>query len=122
MSDMNDVLNALISGTINAKVKWFRSSDANEFATTAGSLSAVIRRVAAPTILGEDRFLLEVVDDEGSTVEALESREEMAHVVAERRATNDHARRLSELFLLARRSARDIPNTLQQFVNEINSD
>ena len=116
MSDINNILTGLIKETTESKLTWARSTNPDEFVAAVRDFAITISRVATPSLTSSERFLLRIVDDEGSTVESLESIGRRAYVPSERRATAVQSRQLNELFLLARSSALDVPTAMAKIM------
>ena len=117
MSDINNILERLIRRTTDSELTWARSTNPDEFVVAVGDFAITISRVATPGLLSSERFLLQIVDDEGSTVESLESSGRHIHIPSERRATPGQGRQLNEIFLSARRSALDVPTSLAKIMD-----
>ena len=124
MNGIDAILEGLITRTTESQLTWDRSANTDEFVTTVGDVAITIRRVANAGLISSERFLLRIVDDEGSNVESLESAGGMSgliHVPSERRATVEQGSKLNELFLLARRSALDVQNTIDKLLSDLAS-
>ena len=119
MSDINDVLLGLGRRTEESELTWDRTTNPDEFVAAVGDFAITIARVATAGLLSSERFLLQIMDDEGTTVESLESVGGPIHVPSERRATDNQSRLLNELFLLARRSALDVPTALAKIMDRL---
>ena len=117
MIDINDVLNALVTRTAESELSWSLSVNTDEFVTVVGENVITIQRIVASALTPSERFQLRIVDDEGSTVESMESTGSYVHIPTERRSTEDQSRQLSQLFLLARRSALDVSTTLAKILD-----
>ena len=119
MIDINDVLNALVTRTAESELSWSRSANTDEFLAVVGENVITIHRVVTSALTSVESFRLRILDDEDSTVESLESSSAFGHIPTERRATEDQSRQLIQLFLLARRSALDVPTTLAKILDAL---
>ena len=117
MIDINDVLNALVTRTAESELSWSLSANTDEFVAVVGESVITIQRIVAAALTPSERFRLRIVDDEGSTVESMESTGSYVHIPTEMRSTEDESRQLSQLFLLARRSALDVSTTLAKILD-----
>ena len=115
MSKITEALEGLINRTEEGKLKWRTSGDGKEFLTSVDMIAVVIRQLSSGGPIGR-RHQLIIANDEGVTVEMLETDDLHKTVPRERLATSEQAQDLDRLFTLARRSALDIDSTLDKLV------
>ena len=119
MDYMERVLKGLLKRTEEGKLRWRTTVDENRFVASVDTIAVAVQRVGPGVVMGNDRFKFEVVNDEGITVESLESRDECGLVPSERRATTEQERDIDRLFTLARRSALDSDATLAKLADSL---
>ena len=119
MDNMERVLKGLLKRTEEGKLKWRTTVDENRFLASVDTIAVAVQRVGPGVKMGSDRFKFEVVNDEGITVESLESQDKYGLVPSERGATTEQEKDIDRLFTLARRSALDSDATLEKLANTL---
>ena len=119
MTNMARVLKGLLQRTEEGKLSWRASVSGNEFAAAIDTIAVVVKSVKTGGLLGTDRYKLEVLNEQGVTVEALESQDEYGFVPSDRVATSEQHGEMSRLFTLARRSGLDTDATLEKLANRL---
>ena len=118
MSRISEILEGLINRTEEEKLVWQTSADSNAFVTAVGAISVVVRSL--DRTLGE-RHRLEIQNDEGITVQVLQTPDTFGFTTTEYEATPEQDRELSRLFILARRSALKTDTTLEELAKRLAS-
>ena len=72
-------------------------------------------------MVGDERYQLEILNDQGTTVEVLETKDPLALEFRELGVTEELDKQLSQLFTLARRSALDADATLEKLANSLDN-
>ncbi|MCY4653064.1 MAG: hypothetical protein OXC95_07860 [Dehalococcoidia bacterium] len=116
MSRIDEVLEGLINRTAEEKLAWQTSADTNAFVAAVGGISIVIRSQNRILII---RHRLEIQNDDGTTVQVLQTRDDSELVSTEDDATPEQARKLSHLYALARRSALKTDTTLDELAESL---
>ena len=119
MSRMDDVLRGLIKRTEEGKLNWRTSVDTRGFFSAVDTTSIVVRQLGRNFLPSQERHRLEILNDQGITVEILETQDNLESVPTERLATKEQAKDLSRLFALARRSALESDMTLEKLARNL---
>ncbi len=109
MIELDQILDGLIRRTDDGKLKWHRSVREHQFVASAGAISVVIRELPPRIIDADPNYRLEILDENGHTVEVLH----YDNVTAEQ------DKQLERLFVVARRSALDIDSVLQKLAEAL---
>ena len=121
MSKIADVLQSLIRRTSDGKLGWQTSVDPDRFLVVIDTIGVTIRRTGRASVVGDERYQLEILNDQGTTVEVLETKDPLALEVRELGVTEELDKQLSQLFTLARRSALDADATLEKLANSLDN-
>ena len=121
MGNFARVLEGLINRTHEGKLNWHTTADPDRFMTAVDMIVVVVSRLSRGISLGNERHRLEIVNDEGITVEVLETNDTLGLFPSERLPTAEQAEKLSQLFTLARRSALDTDATLEKLANSLDN-
>lgn len=119
MDSMGRILKGLLRQTEEGKLQWRTSADGKGFVAAVDAIAVSISSVGLTLLGNSERLRLEVVNEKGITVEALEFADISAFVPQEQRATNEQVGDLKRLFTLARRSALDTNSTLQKLAESL---
>ena len=119
MGKIDDILVGLTERTDEGRLKWRTSADPDRFVAAVGDIAVVVSLVEQQGLGRDERFRLEILNDQGVTVEAIETIDSFGLIPAHRRATDEQAHHLDRLFTLARRSALDVDSTLDELVNNL---
>ncbi len=119
MNEIDKILEGLVQRTDDGKLKWNPSAESGEFVASVGAISVVVRQLSESYLHVPARHQLEILNDEGSTVEVLETNDEYGLVPSDRRATIPQAQILSSLYVLARRSALNTQSTLEKLARDL---
>ena len=120
MSRMDDILSSLVRRTEEGKLKWRTSADSQVFIASVDTIGIAVRRIGQRNhLVSEERHKLEILNDEGMTVEVLETGDDFGLVPTESLATGEQARNLNRLFTLARRSALESDATLEKLARNL---
>ena len=122
MNSMGRILQGLLSRTADGTLNWTTTPDVNRFVASVDTISVVIQFLNPGQVLQAERYKLEVMNEKGVTVEALESGEDFGlstTVPSEQQATSIQGSELRRLFTLARRSALDTVSTLEQLAQRL---
>ena len=121
MSDtdsMDRILAGLLRQTDAKQLRWQRSVEADEFLTAVDTICVNIRCHGAWSNRVATRIQLRIVDDEGSTVEIIQTADvggAAPYVVA----NEEQARMLSDLYVKARKIALNTQETLQKLAHAL---
>ena len=121
MSNIARVLEGLINRTHEGKLQWQTTADPDRFLAAVDMIAVIISRLSTGLSLGDERYRLEILNDEGTTVEILETADTFEMIPSERLPTAEQARTLTRLFTLARRSALDTDATLEKLANSLDN-
>ena len=104
MVELGQILAGLVQRTTEGKLKWSRTVSNDRFVTSVDAISVAI--VDAGFVLDrvDSTYRLDILDESGETVESLGYMD----------TTVDQDGQLARLFMLARRSARDIDAILEK--------
>ena len=102
MIGLGQILSGVFQRTTEGRLKWSQSFKKDRFITSVDSISIII--VEESDTWAGTIHRLEIVDEDGETVETLGYFD----------ATDEQNRQLERLFVLARRSALDIDTTLKK--------
>ena len=119
MSRMDDILTSLVTRTDEGKLKWKPSVDSETFLTSVDTIGIVVMQIGRNFPLKDERHRLEILNDEGMTVEVLETGDDFGLVPTESLATGEQARNLDRLFTLARCSALESDATLEKLARNL---
>ncbi len=115
MNRMSEILDGLINRTKENKLTWRTSVDSDAFVTSVGTIAIVVRLL--------DDFLelhqIEIQNDEGVTVQVLQTPRLPGRLVTETDATPEQAQKLSRIFTLARSSALNSDLTLEKLAESL---
>lgn len=125
MSKMSMILKGLVDRTDEGKLTWRSSVDENVFITAVDAISIAISSIGSARDLKgirQERYRLEIQNDEGITVEVLETPDyNRVFQSRETDATAEESEELRHLFILARRSALNADLTLDKLANSLSS-
>jgi hypothetical protein len=121
MSNIARVLEGLINRTHEGKLQWQTTADPDRFLAAVDMIAVVISRLSTGLLLADERYRLEILNDEGTTVEVLETDDAFEMVPSERLPTAEQAQKLIRLFTLARRSDLDTEATLEKLANSLDN-
>ena len=121
MGKIDEILVGLTERTDEGRLKWRTSANPNRFVSAVGDIAVVVSLVEQQGLGQDARFRLEILNDQGVTVEAIETVDSFGFVPEHSRATNEQAQSLSRLFGLARRSALDVASTLDQLTKNLDA-
>lgn len=124
MTELGTILNGLIRRTEDGTLKWkadYTTPAGDEFAVSVDSISVELKRLNADGFTAADRYQLAIRGDDGSIVEILETADHFGFVPSDRRATDEQARQMADLFILARRSALNTQATLEKLAKALES-
>ena len=123
MSQFDKILDGLIRRTDDGKLNWRRSVRHNEFIASVGAISVVVREFRRGRPSGTSRYQIEILDAQGSSAEALETKadHESVDIASVRLATDAQAQQLKRLYDLARRSALNPDATLDKLAKALES-
>lgn len=119
MNELNQILAGLTQRTAAGSLKWKRTMASHEFVTSIDAISVVVRRLDEGSLTAIARYQLEILNDEGSTVEVLESNDVLGNIPDDRCATDEQALQLERLYVLARRSALNTQATLEKLAKAL---
>jgi hypothetical protein len=109
MIELDQILHGLIQRTTDGKLKWHRSVHDDQFVTSVDAISIVIREVPGPSFEISPDYRLEILDENGQTVEVLHSDYQ----------NREQYKQLQQLFVLARRLALNIDSVLQKLAEAL---
>ena len=121
MDNMGRILKGLLRRTEDGKLKWKPSAAGESFVAAVDTIAVSVRSLGSEAFHVPTRYRLEVMNEQGLTVEALESPDTFGLVAEERLATGEQDGEMSRLFILARRSALDTDSTLQKLADRLES-
>ena len=121
MSKIAEVLDRLIRRTSDGKLSWQTSVDPDRFLVVVDTIGVTIKRSGGGPMASDERYQLEILNGQGTTVEVLETENIFHAVPGERRANDEQGQKLSRLFTLARRSALDSDATLEKLANSLDN-
>ena len=120
MTRIDDILLSLIKRTEEKKLKWRTSVDSQVFISAVDTIGIVVRRIGRRNYpVNEEPHQLEILNDEGLTVEVLETGDDFGPVPPERLATGEQTKNLSCLYTLARSSALESDLTLEKLARNL---
>ena len=105
MTELDKILEGLIRRTTEGRLKWSRTFQSDRFVTSVDAVSIVISE-RFHSVYG-----LEILNEDGETVESIESPY----------TSEAQNRQFERLFVLARRSALNSEATLQKLAKSLNS-
>lgn len=121
MGKIDEILAGLTERTNEGRLKWRTSANPNGFVSAVGDIAVIVSLVEQQGLGQDARFRLEILNDQGVTVEAIETVDSFGFLPEHRRATNEQAQCLSRLFALARRSALDVNATLDELARNLDA-
>ena len=107
MIDLGQILDGLIQRTTEGKLKWRRSVRDDQFVVSVDAISIVIQEL--PPRGGDPNYRLEILDENGRTVEVLHYDN----------SNSEQDKQMASLFVLARRSALNIDSVLQKLAEAL---
>ena len=119
MSEMDQILEGLIRQTDDGKLSWRPSVPNGAFVTSVDTIAVVVRELSTGKYSPAARHQIEIFNDDGYTVEVLETSHRFAAVPNESEAAREQARQLRHLHQLARRSALNTQATLAKLAKAL---
>ena len=99
MIELGQVLSGLVQRTAEGKLRWLRSVQDDRFIASVDAISVTITEE-----IPNYRYRLEIFDESGDIVESLGHQD----------TTTEQYEELARLYVLARRSARDVDSVLEK--------
>ena len=119
MSELDKILVGLIQRTSEGGLKWSPTVESNRFVTSVDTISVIVGQLSESHGLTQARHWLEILNDDGVTVEVLETQDEYGLVPDDRSAGYPQAGQLERLYALARRSALNTQSTLEKLAKAL---
>lgn len=119
MGKIDEILVGLTERTAEGRLNWRTSANPNGFVSAVGDIGVIVSLVDKLGLGQDERFRLEILNDQGVTVETIETVDSFGFGPEHNRATNEQAQCLSRLFALARRSALDADATLDELARNL---
>ena len=115
MDRISEILEGLIKRTEEGKLTWRTSVNPDTFITAVDTIGIVVKL--------QDDFLetyrIEIQNDEGLTVQVLQTPDSLRRVKAENEVNPEQAQELSRIFALARSSALNSDLTLKKLAENL---
>ena len=115
MDRISEILEGLIKRTEEGKLTWQTPVNPDTFITAVDTIGIVVKL--------QDDFLetyrIEIQNDEGVTVQVLQTPDSLRRVKAENEVTPEQAQKLSRIFTLARSSALNSDLTLKKLAESL---
>ena len=105
MIDLGQILTGIVRRTTEGKLKWSLSAENDQFVTSVDTISIVIAAISPRGGL----YRLDIFNESGEGVDSLDSQN----------ATVEYHRQLTQLYVLARRSALDVESTLEKLAKAL---
>ena len=121
MGKIDEILVGLTERTAEGRSKWRTSANPNGFVSAVGDIAVIISRTAQRGMFDSDAIRLEILNDEGTAVEAIETADLFGVTRRGRTASLAQTQRLRQLFTLAQRSALDVDATLDELARNLES-
>ena len=106
MIELGQILTALVQRTTDGKLKWSRAVQNDRFVASVDAVSIVILETDD---VREGSYRLDILDESGETVDSLSYQDTTAQEDLE----------LARLYVLARRSARNVDSTLEKLAKAL---
>ncbi len=123
MSQLDNILDGLIQQTTEGKLAWTPTVADDRYVTSIDTISVVISQLGGGARLGimSGRYQLEILNDQGFTVEVLQTSDGFGVNQDDKYATDKQAGQMSRLYALARRSALNAEATLEKLARALES-
>ena len=121
MDKMTLILHKLIDHTQEGRVAWHTTADPDGFLATVDTVGISISSLGKQSMVGEERYKVQILDREGRIAEVIETHDEYGLIPRERLASDEQAQAMESLFVLARRSALDVDATLDELVHQLDA-
>ena len=121
MSKIAEVLERLIRRTSDGKLSWQTSVDPDRFLAVVDTIGVTIKRLGRVSTVGDERYQLEILNEQGKTIEELETTGPISLGNLDMSVTPEQDKQLGRLFTLARRSALDTDATLEKLANSLDN-
>ena len=122
MNELEKILEGLVRRTNDGKLQWKRTVADNEFVTSVDAIGIVVRELGRNSLGFPLRRQLEIADENGATVEVIETGGGMVGVPNDRRESDERARQLKQLYEMARRSALNTQATLEKLAKFLDTE
>ena len=122
MNELDNILDGLVQRTTDGKLQWKRTVAENEFVTSVDAIGIVVRELGQNSLGFPLRRQLEIADENGATVEVIETGGGMVGVQHDQRQSDERARQLKQLYEMARRSALDTQATLEKLAKALGTE
>lgn len=119
MNNMERILKGLLKRTEEGQLKWRTTVNENRFVASIDTIGVSVQLLRQAMQFTPDSYRLEVLNDEGATVDSLETLEVRAETREQLDTMRENNRDVSRLFTLARRSALDTDATLEKLANSL---
>ncbi|MCE2501672.1 MAG: hypothetical protein J4G13_12560 [Dehalococcoidia bacterium] len=122
MNELDKILGGLIQRTTEGKLKWSPTVERDRFVTSIDAISVVVGQLSEARGVYPARHQLEILNDEGFTVEVLETEDEFGLVATDELATPEQAGQMNRLYVLARRSGLNAHSTLEKLAKALGAE
>ena len=122
MNELDKILGGLIQRTTEGRLKWSPTVERDRFVTSIDAISVVVGQLSEARGVYPARYQLEILNDEGFTVEVLETEDELGLVATDELATPEQAGQMNRLYVLARRSGLNAHSTLEKLAKALGAE